>query len=408
LRCDDPRATIVSAMADQIAYNPFDPSFRADPYPHYRQLLAGPPRRVAVGSPVVLVARYADVVAVTRDRASFSSALPQYAVSRGGNPFGGAMTLPFADPPVHTRLRRLVAHDFSPRRIALLAPRIIEVTQQLLEENIHGGRLEAMSALANQLPVVIIAEMLGVPSEHHERFRRWSDAVTSNAMTGKPAEPAVREAVTELREYLALEIERRRKERGGDLISALVAAHDDAEALGSDELLAFVVLLLVAGNETITNLIGNGLLALARNPVEYQRLRRDPALIASAVEEMLRYDSPVQMLMRFAQHDTEVGGTRIESGAIVAVMFGAANRDPAQFPEPERFDVARSPNDHLAFGEGIHFCLGAPLARLEARIAFEAILERFATIALVDTSQPLSYRESFVTRGLRELPVIVA
>jgi cytochrome P450 len=140
-------------MADQIAYNPFDPSFHADPYPHYRKLLAGAPRRVAIGSPLALVARYADVVAVTRDHASFSSALPQYAVSRGGNPFGGAMTLPFADPPAHTRLRRLVARDFSPRRIARLAPRIIEVTQQLLEENVDGGRLEAMSALANQLPV---------------------------------------------------------------------------------------------------------------------------------------------------------------------------------------------------------------------------------------------------------------
>src|SRR5260370_21374648 len=218
-------------MADQIAYNPFDPSFHADPYPHYRQLLAGPPRRVATGSPVVLVARFADVVAVTRDHASFSSALPQYAVSRGGNPFGGATTLPFADPPVHTRLRRLVARDFGPRRIGLLAPRIVEVTQQLLEENVEGGRFEAMSALADQLPVVIIAEMLGVPSEHRERFRRWSEAVTSNAMTGKPAEPAVREAVTELREYLALEIARPPNERGGERITALVAAPARAQPL---------------------------------------------------------------------------------------------------------------------------------------------------------------------------------
>ncbi len=393
-------------MADEVAYNPFDPSFHADPYPHYRDLLAGPPRRLALRLPVVLVAHYADVVAVTRDHATFSSALPPFMFARGPDPFGGAMTMPFSDPPVHTRLRRMVARDFSPRRITLLAPRIVEVTRQLLEASGKGGRFEAMSALANQLPVVIIAEMLGVPSEHRERFRRWSDAVASNGM-GRNRESAESGQVTELREYLAQEIERRQVERGDDLISALVAARDDEEKLSGDELLAFVVLLLVAGNETTTNLIGNGLLALARNAAQYERLRREPALIPSAIEEMLRYDSPVQMLLRFAQRDTEVGGTRIEAGAVVAVIFGAANRDPAKFSEPEQFDVAREPKDHLAFGDGIHFCIGAPLARLEARIAFEAMVERFGTIALAEPSAPLSYRGSFVTRGLRELALSV-
>jgi cytochrome P450 len=394
-------------MADEVAYNPFDPSFHADPYPHYRDLLAGPPRRLALRVPVVLVARYADVVAVTRDHATFSSAMPPFMFTRGPDPFGGALTMPFSDPPVHSRLRRMVARDFSPRRITLLAPRIVEVTRQLLEASGNDGRFEAMSALANQLPVVIIAEMLGVPSEHRERFRRWSDAVASNGM-GRNRDESAERGVAELREYLAQEIERRQVERGDDLISALVAARDDEEKLSGDELLAFVVLLLVAGNETTTNLIGNGLLALARNPAEYQRLRREPRLIPSAIEEMLRYDSPVQMLLRFAQRDTEVGGTRIEAGAVVAVIFGAANRDPAKFPEAEQFDVAREPNDHLAFGDGIHFCIGAPLARLEARIAFEAMVERFGTIVLAEPSAPLSYRGSFVTRGLRELPLSVS
>ncbi|MGO9603369.1 MAG: cytochrome P450 [Candidatus Binataceae bacterium] len=396
-------------MADEIAYSPFDPSFHANPYPHYVPLLAGPPRPVAPGVPVIMVARYADVVAVTHDHTRFSSVLPQMP-PRYADPFGGAPTMPFSDPPVHTRLRRLVARDFSPRRINELAPRIEEITRQLLDENVEGGRWEAMSALADQLPVVIIAEMLGVPIEHRARFRQWSDAVASNlAVDAEGASPpAVIEAVAGLREYLAHEIERRRIEPGDDLISALVAAHDTSEALSSDELLAFVVLLLVAGNETTTNLIGNGLLAMARNPEQYERLRRDRALIPSAVEEMLRYDSPVQMLMRFATQDAEVGGTRMDSGMMLTVMFGAANRDPAQFPEPDRFDIARSPNDHVAFGEGIHFCLGAPLARLEARIAFSAIAERFATIALADPSATLSYRGSFITRGLRELPLIVS
>jgi len=399
----------MTVMAEEIDYNPFDPSFLADPYRHYAPLLTGPPRRVTMGLPAVLVARYADVVTVARDHARFSSAMPRYAVVPGADPFGGAPTMPFSDPPVHSRLRRLVARDFGPRRVAALGPRIREISSHLLDENVVIGRFDAMAALADQLPFVIIAEMLGVPAEHHVRFRKWSDAVASNSATmpGMPVDPEVREAVTALREYFTREIERRRAEPGDDLISALVAAHDSTETLSTEELLAFVVLLLLAGNETTTNLIGNGLLALARNPAEYQRLRRDRALIPSAVEEMLRYDSPVQTLMRFAMMDTTVSGTPVECGALVAVLFGAANRDPAQFPEPERFDVARDPNDHVAFGEGIHFCLGAPLARLEARIAFETIVERFTSVALADPAQPLSYRGSFITRGLRELPLVV-
>jgi len=252
--------------------------------------------------------------------------------------------------------------------------------------------------------------MLGVPAEHHGRFRKWSDAIASNsaAMPGTAIDPVVSESVSALREYFTREIERRRTDPGDDLVSALVAAHDTTEKTSTNEMLAFVVLLLLAGNETTTNLIGNGLLALARNPAEYQRLRSDRTLIASAVEEMLRYDSPVQTLMRFATIDTVVSGTPVESGALLAVIFGAANRDPAQFPKPERFDVARKPNDHVAFGEGIHFCLGAPLARLEARVAFETIVERFTSVALADPTQPLSYRGSFVTRGLRELPLVVS
>ncbi len=394
-------------MAEQI-YNPFAPSFLVNPYPHYEPLLSGPPRRVTIGLPAVLIARYADVVAVIRDHVRFSSVMPRFAIVPGADPLG-APTMPFSDPPVHSRLRSLVARDFSPRRIAALATRIQEITCRLLDENVIGGRFDAMSGLADQLPVVIIAEMLGVPADHHARFRSWSDAVTSNNATtpGTPLNPEVRKAVTALREYFTHEIERRRTDPGDDLISALVAAHDSDEALTTKELLAFVILLLLAGNETTTNLIGNGLLALARNPAEYKRLRRDHTLIPSAVEEMLRYDSPVQTLMRFATMDTNVGGTPVERGGLVAVLCGAANRDPAKFPEPEGFNIERTPNDHVAFGEGIHFCLGAPLARLEARIAFETFVDRFTDVALADPGQQLSYRGSFFTRGLRELPLVV-
>lgn len=394
----------------EIPYNPFDPSFLSNPYVQYAPLLKGPPRRVSFGLTATLVARYADVVSVLRNHANFRSTLPQYAIMPDADPFRGAPTMPFSDPPAHSRLRRLVARDFSPRRIAALGPRIRELASALLAENARDGHLEAMSGLADQLPVVIIAEMLGVPIEDRSRFRKWSDAVATNtaaSMPGMPVDQEVREAITGLREYFTREIERRRIEPGDDLVSALVAAHDSGEALSLDELIAFVVLLLLAGNETTTNLIGNGVLALARNPNEYQRLRQDRSLIPSAVEEMLRYDSPVQTLMRFAATDTEIGGSKVEAGSLIAVMFGAANRDPAQFPEPERFDVARTPNDHVAFGEGIHFCLGAPLARLEGRIAFEEIVERFSRIELAEPGEPISYRGSFITRGLRHLPLRV-
>jgi cytochrome P450 len=397
-------------MAAEVEYNPFDPSMLADPYPHYARLVTGPPRFLANGLPIVMVARYRDVVTVLRDHANFSSSIPRNMIPSGADPFGGAPTMPFSDPPVHSRLRRMVARDFSPRRIAAMESHIAEVTRDLLDANARGRTFDLMSAFADQLPVVIIAEMLGVPTQDRERFRTWSDIIASNSVTtpGMPAAPIVVEAVAALREYFTDAIVRRRSGRGGDLISALVAAHEDAEALSTDELIAFVVLLLIAGNETTTNLIGNGLLALARNPHQYERLRMDRTLIRSAVEEMLRYDSPVQTLMRFATRDIEIGGTAIAAGNVVATMFGAANRDPAQFPDPDRFDVGRTPNDHVAFGEGIHFCLGAPLARLEARIAIEAIVDRFATVALAEPYAELAYRGSFITRGLKRLPLTVA
>jgi len=255
--------------------------------------------------------------------------------------------------------------------------------------------------------VIVIAELLGVSAAEHAQFKQWSnDLVTSfgqDITTGPSAAGlAAKEA---LRGYLAEAIQERRANPADDLISALVTARDESDALSESELLAFVVLLLLAGNETTTNLIGNGLLALCRFPDQQQRLRENRELIPKAVEEMLRYDPPVQMTVRIPTVSTNVGGTEIPAGGLAFILLGAANRDPAQFPHPELFDVGREPNEHVSFGDGIHFCLGAPLARLEGAIAIESMLEKFPHLQLVNPEARLEYRGSMALRGLSKLPL---
>jgi cytochrome P450 len=310
----------------------------------------------------------------------------------------------FSDPPMHTRLRRLVSRDFTPRRIREMEPRIREIAKNLIDAAERKGELEVMSVVANALPVMVIAEMLGVPPDHYEQFKHWSDVVVSadNTLPGTPQPEEFHAATKALRDYFAQEIERRRTNPGADLVSALVAAHDDAEAMNADELLAFVLLLLLAGNETTTNLIGNGMLALGRNPGAMAALRSKPELMRGAIEEMLRYDGPVQATFRTATKDVVVGGTPIAAGTGVFVIVAAADRDPAQFKDPETFDIARAPNEHLAFGDGIHFCIGAPLARLEGSIAIGTALERFPRLRLKDPDA-LTYKGSYFLRGLSRL-----
>jgi cytochrome P450 len=358
--------------------------------------------------PIALVARYADVEAVLRDNERFSAVRPPDLPLARRGPFAGAATMLTSDPPVHTRLRRLISREFTPRRIHDLEPRISAIMAALLDGIAARGDAEfdLMAEVADTLPVMVISELLGVPSANYGVFKQWSDAVVAGAGRTQPWEEPPAEfldAVAALRVYFAEQIEARRRAPGPDLISALVAAHDDAEALSSEELLAFVVLLLLAGNETTTNLIGNGMLALGRHPEQLDRLRREPARIADAVEEIIRYDGPVQATARFATVPVNLGGTEIPAGAPAFVLIAAANRDPAKFPAPEKFDIARHPNEHLAFGTGIHFCLGAPLARLEGAVAIGAILARFPHLRLADSAAPLSYKGSFFLRGLTAL-----
>jgi cytochrome P450 len=389
-------------------FNPFDPDFRANPYPSYPALLDGAPRSVNLFVPTTLVARYDHVLEVLHDPARFSTRRPEMPMRQRLDPFG-APTVLLSDPPVHTRLRKLVSKAFTPRRIHELEPRIRSITAALLDRVAGKGSFEVMADLANPLPVIVIAEMLGVSARDHEQFKRWSNAMISSFRPdaiGEVAQEAIA-AKDALRAYFAAEIEKRRAAPSDDLVGALVAARDETGALSEGELLAFVVLLLLAGNETTTNLIGNGLLALCRHPEQFERLRQDRELLSTAIEEMLRFDPPVQMTVRMAEQDTSIGGTEVARNSLTFVLLAAANRDPRQFPNPERFDIARTPNEHVAFGEGIHFCLGAPLARLEGAIAIGSVLERFPKLRLADPGAKLDYRGSLALRGLQSLPLAI-
>ncbi|MGO9602694.1 MAG: cytochrome P450 [Candidatus Binataceae bacterium] len=401
----------VENQATGIYFNPWDKAFRDNPYPYYKVLLDGSPKLIDLfGAPAAIVARYADVTAILRDHARFSSVQRISPEVKQGGLFRGAATMLFSDPPVQARLRRLVSRDFTPRRIRELEPRIRAIATDLLDTVERKGSFDVMADLANALPVMVIAEMLGVPPESYQTFKKWSDIVVAggNAAPGQPIPPEVVATTNEIRAYFSAAIEKRRVTPGPDLISALVAAHADNEALTAEELLAFVILLLLAGNETTTNLIGNGMLALGRNPDQAELLRRSPELGPRAIEEMLRYDGPVQATSRRTLVDAEIGGTLIPAGAESFILVAAANHDPAQFPDPDRFDITREPHDHVAFGEGIHFCIGAPLARLEGAIAIGETLRRFPRLRLEDASAPLVYKGSYFLRGLESLPMAIS
>jgi cytochrome P450 len=389
------------AAATQTGFDRFDPAFLSDPYPFYKMLYGQAPMVLQLELPTALLARYADVVAALRDPQTFSSA-PIRQISQA-HIFGGAPTLILTDPPVHTRLRRLVNQAFAPRRIREMEPRIRQIANDLMTKVERAGSFEAMKDLAEPLPTMVIAEMLGVPSEDYIMFKEWSDALleVSNVPPGAPPPPSFDEALAAERAYFKDRYEELRRKPGSDLMSMLIQAQEK-DALSFDEVAGFFNLLLLAGNETTTNLIGNGLYALMRYPDQYESLRRDTSLMPGAIEEMLRFDCPVQATGRNVIRECEFGGVRMQPGTMVVVLNGAANRDPAQFPDPERFDIRRDPNDHVAFGEGIHFCLGAALARLEGSIGIAAVLERFPRLRLA--AEP-AYKKSFNVRGLVSLPL---
>jgi cytochrome P450 len=390
----------------------FGPSMLADPYPYYARLRQTDPVHWAEGHGGWVLTRYADIVTVLRSPHA-SAERTQAAQQRVPLEFQKLFTarrdmMLSADPPRHTRLRLLVNKAFTPGAVAALAPFIQRFVDEVIDTVQPQGRMDVIRDLAYPLPATVIAEMLGVPHEDRDRFKKWSDdtAALSGNLPGNLSEDVLRraaEGVRQLRAYFAGIVAQRRIEPRDDLITALVKAQQEGDRLNEAELLANAVLLLNAGHETTTNLIGNGTLALLRHPDQFRRLRDDPALIPTAVEELLRYDSPVQFTTRVLKADLALGGKQLRAGETVLLLLGAANRDPGQFPDPDRLDVGRADNKHLAFGLGSHFCLGAPLARLEGRIVFETLLRRLPGLQLAGPA-PV-YRQNFNLRGLEALEV---
>ena len=391
-----------------VAYNPLSARMARDPYPVYARMRERDPVHRSRLANAWLFSRHADVDAILRDHRRFASDPRRGRLSRRQAkllPPAEEFTLIFLDPPDHTRLRALVTKAFARRPVAALEPRIRAILGALLDDIDDPSAVDLMEAVARPLPIIVIAEMLGVPPEDRARFRLWSAqrARLLEPTIGMRERAAGNEASKAFDAYFRAIIEKRRAEPRGDIVSALVEAEDEGERLTEREMLNLLRLLIIAGNETTTNLIGNGVLALLRHPAELERLRQDPALIPSAVEELLRYDSPAQAMFRRVTEDCEVGGHRLRARDNLALLLGAANRDPEAFDDPDRLDVTRTGSAHVSLGRGIHHCLGAQLARLEGRIALEMLLERFPRMGLLD-ERP-RFRPSMVLRGLESLPL---
>jgi cytochrome P450 len=397
-------------MAEPDLFDPHSPAFHADPYPFYRHLRETDPVHLsALG--LWILTRYEDCVTSLRDprfgREGFEAILSaQYGEESETGRLPRSML--FRDPPDHTRLRSLVNRAFTPRVIEGMRGQIQGVVDGLLDRVQGAGRMDVIADLAYPLPVTVICDMLGVPVGDHEQIKQWSsDIIRSLDAIGIPSDPSIvergrvgRRGIADY--FRALLPERRRRPRT-DLLSALIAVEEQGDRLTEGELLATCILLFIAGHETTVNLIGNGTLALLRHPDELRRLREDAGLIATAVEELLRFDGPVQRTARIPSEDVTIGGHTIPKGEMVMPFLGAADRDPPQFSAPDRLHIGRADNRHIAFGMGIHFCLGAPLARMEGQIAINTLVKRLPKLALA-TARP-EFRQSLTLRGLASLPV---
>ncbi len=398
------------------------PEFRDDPYPFFHVLREHEPvHQTPMG--VYALSRYADASATVRDPAlsnnernsdlyqAFVDADREHGPGPFDDEFGQAVIL-FLDPPDHTRLRGLVSKAFTPKVIGRLRPRIEAIVQERLDAVAArgDGRMDVVTDLAYPLPVAIICELLGVPPEDHATFQGWSSdlahSIDPDPLISPEQTERIRAAADAFLEYFQDLIERRRRDPGDDLLTRLIAAEEDGDRLGQNELLATGLFLLIAGHETTVNLIGNGTLALLRNRDQFERLRSDPALDRNAIEELLRYDSPVTYTQRITLSEYRIGETVIPARQQMIPILAAANHDPSVFPDPDRLDLGReNANRHLAFGGGHHFCLGAALARLEGEVAIPTLVRRFPNLELGGDPER---RDTFTLRGLTHLPVAIA
>ncbi|MBI3304325.1 MAG: cytochrome P450 [Deltaproteobacteria bacterium] len=383
------------------------PAVFADPYPAYRQLrdqtplnyLGLPPGTIpGIDEPLRAWAlmKYDDVYGALRDHDTFSSEDPR------ADQFGPKIVLIQDDPPRHTRFRRLVNKAFTLKRVETLEPWITSVANDLLDE-MGEGEVDVVQSYTIPLPVKVIARLLGIPGEDYVTFKRWSDAFL--AAISMPTEERTKNLM-EMVEYFGQMAAARRAHGADDLITALVEAEVEGEALEDWEILGFCILLLIAGNETTTNLIGNLLNVLIDRPELWQQVGEDRSLVETVIEETLRYESPVQRLFRITTREVEVSGVKIPQGANITIFYGAANRDPSAFPNPDEFRLDRDLRNHVAFGMGIHYCLGAPLARAETRITLNAFLDRFPVITRGE-APAVRQTASHLVFGFRQLPLVL-
>jgi cytochrome P450 len=386
-------------------FNPLANEVKQNPYPYYALLRDQAPAYWVESLQAWAVSRYRDVADVAKNTQLFSSAPIIPAILGDQNPVPEVSWLISADPPAHTKLRRLVNKAFTPRMVAALEPRIKEIVARLLDTIEQGDEFDLVRDFSTPLPLMVIAEMLGIEPERYREFKQWSDDMVR--ATGGEISAAERErlrsSMSDMQHYFEQAISERRHNSREDLISALVRAEEEHQALSAREVLAMCFLLLLGGNETTTNLIGSTVITLLNHPDELAKIRDNLSLVPQMIEEMLRYESPVQGIFRSATRETEIAGTAIPAGANVLILYGSANRDERQFPRPDVFDVGRNPQDHLGFGFGIHYCIGAPLARLEVRIAMDALLRRFPKLQMRE--QQREWVDSFVMRGPLKLPL---
>ncbi|MGH8905175.1 MAG: cytochrome P450 [Egibacteraceae bacterium] len=400
----------VTATADDLLKALSGPEFRADPYPLYRQLREIAPLHRSSLDGLWYASRHEDCRQVLthprcghqRDHARFLGLSEERAEQFSRSQRASLIQ---QNPPEHTRLRGLVSRAFTRGRVQALGPRIVELVESMLDTMAQAGEADVMADLAYPLPVAVIGELVGVPAGEREAFRGLiADSTAAAEVYASPeAVKAAERADAFMDTYFVDLVARRRAEPADDLLFGLIAAHDAGGRLSEEELVAMAVLLFLAGFATTSHLIGNGLLALLRHPAEFDRLWNDPSLAPSAVEEMLRWDPSIQATVRTTFEPIELGGQVIQTGETVITLLGAANRDPARFPDSERFDVGRADNPHLSFAAGIHHCLGASLARLEGQIVFSRFIERFRHVELADDDPP--WTASSKIRGLDALPV---